>query len=267
MNEPELLFSEILNCNRVSLFLNKESPLDKDKSTLIASVLKRRIKGEPIQYILGKTEFMGLEFKVNQDVFIPRAETEILVETAINYAYRLSPVAYRILELGTGSGCIAISLAKYLTNFNITATDISQKALDIAQDNAEINNVANKIIFLKSNLFESLPICDMRYAICVCNPPYVPTAEIEGLQPEIKYEPDIALDGGRDGLDFYRRLVTFAPEYLNKRGFLIIEMGFNQRPAVENIFQKSGNFEIIEVVRDYNNIERVVVARKIRENG
>lgn len=259
MNEPELLFTEILNCNRSSLFLNKESPLDKDKSILIASVLKRRIKGEPIQYILGKTEFMGLEFKVNKDVFIPRPETEILVEKTLKVVRELN-----ILDMGTGSGCIAISLATLLPNAKIDAIDISEKALKIAKENAKLNNV--NINFIQGDLFTPHPSPLTPYDLIVSNPPYVPTAEIEGLQLEIKYEPDIALDGGKDGLDFYRRVVTCAPNYLNKGGFLIMEMGFNQRPAVENIFQKSGNFEIIEVVRDYNNIERVVVTRKIRED-
>ena len=133
MNETEFLFTEVLNCNRLSLFLNKESLLDKEKSTLIASVLKRRIKAEPIQYILGKTEFLGLEFKVNKDVFIPRPETEILVETAIRQlsalSYKLS--ALNILDLGTGSGCIAVSLAKLLPNAKIDAIDISRKTLEI----------------------------------------------------------------------------------------------------------------------------------------
>lgn len=262
MNESELLFCEILDCDRMSLYQNRFLYLDKDKSSAISLVLKRRLCGEPIQYILGKTEFMGLELKVTPEVFIPRLETEILVETVIDYAYRLSPMACRILELGTGSGCIAISLAKYLSGFNITATDISQAALNIAKENAKINNVMDKITFLKSNLFESLAIYDMRYAICVCNPPYIPTQEIEELQPEIRYEPRVALDGGKDGLDFYRWIIKEAPRFLKKGGFLIMEMGFGQGGAIKNIFQKPGVFEIIEVVKDYNNIERIIVSRK-----
>lgn len=264
MNEAELLFSEILNCNRTDLYLNKYYLLDRHKSQLISLALKRRISGEPIEYILGKTEFMGLEFKLNKDVFIPRPETEILVETVINYAHRLSPIAYRMLELGTGSGCVAISLAKHSSCFNIIATDISQGALNIAKENARLNKVENKITFLKSNLFESLAICDMRYVICVCNPPYIPTSEIDNLQPEISYEPRIALDGGSDGLGFYRRIVNRSPHYLKTGGFLMLEMGFNQKEAIKNIFQKNGNFEIIEVVKDYNRIDRVIVARNIK---
>ena len=261
MTEVELLFTEILNCDRSSLYLNKDTVLDKDKSTFISSVLKRRIFGEPIQYILGKAEFMGLEFRVNKDVFIPRPETEMLVETTVNYAYRLSHGAYRILELGTGSACIAISLAKYLSNFHITATDISQEALEVAKENSRYNNVESKITFLKSNLFESLPICDMRYAICVCNPPYIPTYEVELLQSEIRYEPRVALDGGGGGVDFYREIIYQAPRYLKDNGFLIMEMGFNQCMRIKEIFNASGKFEIIDVIKDYNNIKRVIVAK------
>jgi len=262
MNETELLFTDILNCNRLSLYLNKDIFFDKAKSSLVSDALKRRIQGEPIQYILGKTEFMGLEFKVTPHVFIPRPETETLVETAIDYAYRIPPMAYRILELGTGSGCIAVSLAKYSPHFDITATDISEEALNIAKENARNNNVADRIRFLKSDLFEFLPICDMQYAICISNPPYIPAVEIETLPPEVKYEPHIALDGGNDGLDFYRRIIDKAPHYLRKDGFLIMEMGFNQKDAIKNIFQKSGYFEIIELLKDYNNIDRVIIAKK-----
>ncbi len=267
MNETELLFTEILNCDRLSLYLNKDMVLDKDKSTFISSVLKRRLKAEPIQYILGKTEFMGLEFKVNKDVFIPRPETEILVETAIKSVSSVKRQASSVLDLGTGSGCIAISLAKFLSDVKIIATDISQETIKISKYNARLNNVTDKIRFIYSDLFTDYGLRITGYDIIVCNPPYIPTEEIEGLQPEIKYEPRIALDGGSDGLDFYRRIVTCAPNYLNKCGFLIMEMGFGQREPIENIFQKSGKFEIIEVVGDYSNIERVIVAKNIRKYG
>jgi release factor glutamine methyltransferase len=263
MNEVELLFTDMLNCDRMSLYQNKKLYLDKAKSSLVSSVLKRRMQAEPIQYILGKTEFLGLEFKVTADVFIPRPETEILVEQTINTVKLLNCQIVKLLDIGTGSGCIAISLAKLLTGVKITATDISEKALNIAKENAKNNNVVDRIMFLKSNLFESLPICHMPYAICVCNPPYIPTVEIETLQPEVRYEPHMALDGGKDGLDFYRRIIDKTPHYLRKDGFLIMEMGFNQKEAIKNIFQKSGYFEIIEFVKDYNNVDRVIVARNI----
>jgi release factor glutamine methyltransferase len=267
MVEAELLFTELFNCDRLSLYLEKRPAITKDRLTLISSVLKRRIRSEPIQYILGKTEFMGLKFKVAPCVFIPRPETEVLVETTIDLVHSSEFIVQSILDLGTGSGCIAVSLANFLDDVNITATDISQDVLDIANENARINSVTDKIRFIKSNLFESLAICDMRYAICVCNPPYIPTAEIDNLQPEVQYEPRLALDGGKDGLEFYRKIISLSPCYLKKDGLLIMEMGFNQAGAIRNIFKISGKFKILEVVKDYNNIDRVVVARKVSRNG
>lgn len=266
MNETELLFTEILNCDRLSLYQNSSLALDKDKSSLIASILKRRIQGEPIQYILGKTEFMGLEFKLNSDVFIPRPETEILVEAAIKYALGLSASTCRILELGTGSGCIAISLAKYSAGAILTATDISEEALHLAEENARLNNVEDKITFFRSNLFESLPMPGMRYAISVSNPPYLDSDALRSLQPEVKYEPAVALDGARDGLDFYRRIISQAPNYLEEGGFLIMEMGFNQAKRIEKIFESHKRFKIIELIKDYNKIDRVIVAQSKTQN-
>lgn len=265
MNETELLFSEIMNCGRLALYQNKSLPLGRSKSLLIASALKRRMAGEPIQYILGKTEFMGLEFKVDENVLIPRPETEILVETVINLVHSSKFKVHSILDIGTGSGCIAVSLAKSIPNVSITAVDISEKAIEAAKQNALSNKV--KINFLVSDLFGSNKLRAGNYELIVSNPPYIPGAEIASLQPEVRREPRIALDGGSDGLDFYRRITKSAPAYLKERGFLIIEIGFNQRKKIENIFQKSGNFEIIESIKDYNNLDRIIVARKIRKNG
>jgi release factor glutamine methyltransferase len=265
MNEAELLFSEILNCDRMSLYLNKEYILDKDKSVLISSALKRRISAEPIQYILGKTEFMGLEFRVNPDVLIPRPETEILVETAIKYVRRLpgcQASSLNILEVGTGSGCIAISLAKFILNAEVTAVDISAEALMVAAENARLNRV--KINFIQSDLFNSCGLQPRTCDLIVSNPPYVRTEEIKHLQPEIGYEPAIALDGGEDGLDFYGRIISGSAPYLKKGGFLIMEIGIGQKGALENIFQRYEGFKIAEFIKDYNGIYRIAVARKVK---
>ncbi|MFH0790913.1 MAG: peptide chain release factor N(5)-glutamine methyltransferase [Candidatus Omnitrophota bacterium] len=265
MTEAELLFTQILGCNRLSLYLNESMPLARGKSQAVSLVLKRRIFGEPLQYILGKTEFMGLEFKVNKDVLIPRQETEILVETAINIVKLLNCSTVKLLDLGTGSGCIAVSLAKFLQGVGITANDISKSALKTARENAVLNNVADRIEFVEGDLFDygqgqalSLPV----YDLIVTNPPYIVTEEIDNLQREVQYEPRIALDGGADGLCFYRRIIKEAPAYLKENGFLIMEMGFNQCDAIKNIFRKSGKFEIIEIVKDYSGIERVIVGKK-----
>ncbi|MDP2905622.1 MAG: HemK/PrmC family methyltransferase [Candidatus Omnitrophota bacterium] len=321
MNEAELLFSEILKTDRLSLYLDKDKPMDKACGLKVSSVMRRRIKGEPIQYILGKTEFMGLEFGVSPDVLIPRPETEILVETAIRLSsvVRIPSSVYRrpsfvnrnlsstinILDIGSGSGCIAISLAKYLPGAKVDAIDISLAALEIAKQNAILNKV--EVTFIQSDLFNvfrkrttndpstwfdfahhrSLGVNERpldlvrlrspqvargkrttnderrttKYNLIVSNPPYIPSDEISRLQPEIQYEPRLSLDGGADGLDFYYRLINDAPAHLEPGGYLLLEIGFGQESAIKNILQNSRKFEIIEVVRDYNNIGRVVVAR------
>jgi len=264
MNETELLFTEVLNCERTSLYLNRQKRLDKKISSKISQVLKRRIGGEPIEYILGKCEFMGLEFKLNQDVLIPRPETEILVEVVIKQlsAVNCQLSACKILEIGTGSGCVAVSLAKLLPEAEIFATDISELALKVARENARLNNVESRIQFIHCDLFSSelqtLDSCDY----IVSNPPYILTAEIGKLAAEVQFEPISALDGGRDGLDFYRRIIRESPGFLRKGGFLILEMGFGQCENIKEIFKLCKKFEVKEIIKDYNNIDRVIVATR-----
>jgi len=259
MNEAELLFTKILKCGRNSLYLHNGNVLDKEKQFFISSILKRRIKGEPIQYILGESEFMGLSFKVTRDVLIPRPETEILIEIVLKYEPR------KILELGTGSGCIAVSLAKFIPLARIVALDVSQGALGVAVENAEKNGVLDKIEFKFLDLLtDNIKPCDVRmknFDLIVSNPPYIRSSEILELAPEIQFEPRVALDGGEDGLDFYRKISKNAPLYLNNNGYLILEMGFGQCAEIRKILQNSLNFEIIEVVKDYNNIDRIIVAK------
>jgi len=271
MNEAELLFTDILNCDRLSLYLNRDLKLGKDKTRLISSALKRRFLSEPIQYILSKAEFMGLSFKVTPDVFIPRPETEILVETVTELAsgIRVKASGISILELGTGSGCIAVSLAKSLPDIKITATDISQEALEVAKENALFNKVSGRINFINSDLYTQCACScgrqagNTQYDMIVSNPPYIATGDLENLQPEVRYEPRLALDGGEDGLDFYRRIIAVALDFLKEDGFLIMEMGFDQKRAVEGIFKNSDGFKILKVIKDYNNINRVIAAQKI----
>jgi len=257
MNETELLFSEVLGCDRASLYLNRAKNLRAEETVFISAALKRRIKGEPIQYILGKTEFMGWELKVNPDVLIPRPETEILVERALKYA--AGEKCIRILDLGTGSGCIAISLQRNLADARIDASDISAKALEAAEKNAGLNSA--KINFIRSDLFAALD--HKQYDMIISNPPYIASAQIRKLQPELSYEPVLALDGGSDGLSFYRRIIPVAPGYLKRNALLIMEIGCGQLAGLKKIFLGSGKFELMEVIKDYNNIERVIVARKV----
>ncbi|MCM8780750.1 MAG: peptide chain release factor N(5)-glutamine methyltransferase [Candidatus Omnitrophica bacterium] len=266
MTEAELLFTHIMQCDFVDLYLSRKQRLDKNKSFQIAKVLRKRLKGEPLEYILGKTEFMGLEFKVNTDVFIPHPDTEILVETVIRLAKDYVFKDMDILDMGTGSGCIAVSLAKNLPYAKITATDISPKAIEIARQNSRLNNIIDRINFVVADLFDSDKLQVENYDFIVSNPPYIPSLEIQDLANEIQWQPQVALDGGEDGLCFYRRIIRSAPYYLKKDGYLVLEFGFNQRRTLEDILIKSRNFEIIDIVNDYNGIERVIVAKN-NKNG
>jgi len=259
MTESELLFSGLFNYSRDELYNNRNRRLSRRECFSLADALSRRFKGEPLQYILGKTEFMGLSFRITPDVFIPRPETEILVEAAIRAVKSESRKVRKILDIGTGSGCIAVSLAKFLPASQISAVDISQKALQIAKQNALLNNV--EINFLLADLFSLPELEALEYDLIVSNPAYIPTAEISSLQEELSFEPRVALDGGSDGLDFYRRIIEEAPAYIKQGGFLIMEMGHNQCSAIKDLFNSSGEFELIEIVRDYNHIDRVVVTR------
>jgi len=259
VNEAELVLTHVLNCDRLSLYLNKDRELDKDKSALVSSILKRRLKGQPLQYILVSAEFMGLKFMVDKRSLIPRPETEILVEKAIKISEKLgrsSGKQLEILDIGTGSGCIAVSLAKNIKPCRITAVDISPDALELSRKNADLHQA--RIEFIQSDLFASLS--GRRFNLIVSNPPYIPTPDLKGLAREISFEPALALDGGQDGLDYYRRIISQAHRYLKRKGFLLMEMGFGQAGQVENMLKKTGKFEIIEIIRDYNNIERVMVS-------
>ncbi|MCX5708554.1 MAG: peptide chain release factor N(5)-glutamine methyltransferase [Candidatus Omnitrophica bacterium] len=267
MNETELLFTEVLGCTRAELYLEKKRILSREICSQISRVLKRRLKGEPLEYILGHAEFMGLEFAVNSDVLIPRADTEVLVETVLNYFTNFPDYRFqnpRILELGTGSGCIAISLAKRLSEADIVATDVSQAALDVAEANARKNSVEGSISFFLSDLFASPRIAIEKYDLIISNPPYIKRDVIPTLACEVQHEPRLALDGGADGLDFYRRIFREAPKHLKAGGLMILEIGFDQKDELEKILSSLQIFEVKEIIKDYNNINRVLVL-KIKE--
>lgn len=216
----------------------------------------------PLQYIIGKTEFFGLDFAVNEDVFIPRPETEVLVKVVLDITYNLKLKTYnlRILDLCTGSGNIAISLTKNITDCKIVASDISDKALEVAKRNASLNGVSERIEFLESDLFENIKD---RFGIIVCNPPYVARYEFKTLEKEVLKEPRIAIDGGEDGMDFYRRIVSQAPAFLKNGGYLVMEIGFGQLNFIRKIIEDTKVFKISEVKKDQNGIDRVIVAKWI----
>jgi len=259
MNEAELLFSQVLGLSRPDLYLKRNAALEKSKSLEIAEVLKRRINGEPLAYILGKIEFMGLDFKVTPEVLIPRQETEILVDEALRIARGFKKRILTILDIGTGSGCIAIALAKNLAYARIDAIDISPEALKVAQGNAREHEV--EVNFVQSNLFENNALKPAGYDLIISNPPYVATSEIDQLAPEVRQEPWLALEAGHDGLAFYRRIACNSARYLKDNGYLMLEMGFNQHEAVRNIFEAS-DFKVIKVTPDYQDINRVIIMQR-----
>ena len=267
MDEAELLFTELLKCDRITLYQNRDKALDIEKSKFAALVLKRRAEGEPLQYILGKAHFMGREFKVDSRVLIPRPETELLVEAALSYiakAQKEKDRVLEVLELGTGSGCIAITLALSLENIFLTATDVSGDAISVARENAFVNKAGSRINFLQSDMFY---LCNRAYDVIISNPPYVVSSVIDSLQQEVRREPRIALDGGEDGLKFIRCIIQGSLHYLAADGLLILEIGFGQLKQVRNLFATAREFEIIHVVMDYNSIDRVIVAKRIGKNG
>jgi len=257
MREAEIALTHILNCDRGSLYLDPGLQLDRQKGREFSQVLLRRLAFEPLQYILGQAEFMGLDFKVNKDVLIPRPETEILVEAALRYMKGVrSP---RILDLGTGSGCIGVSLSKMLADSAISASDISALALEVAKFNAQKHSA--KIEFLQGDMFAALDK-GVLYDLIVSNPPYVAKKDMGSLALELSYEPVLALDGGDSGLDYYRRIAFGAAGHLKPGGLLILELGFGQDAQIEGLLRESGEFEILEKVNDYNHIARVLVAKK-----
>lgn len=250
----EILLSEILNCKRLDLYLKFDQPLKELEISKYREWIKRRGLYEPIQYIIGKIEFFGLQFRVNSSVLIPRPETEILVEEVIKYSK--SKNGLKILDIGTGSGIIAIAIAKQLEDSQITAIDISQEAINLAMENAVTNEVISKLKFLMSDIkdFEN----NEKFDVVVSNPPYISKEDFPSLQNEIKdYEPRIALTDSNDGLDFYKIISKRSKSLLKKDGRIYFEVGKGQADNVKRILIEN-DFICIRSINDYQQIERVV---------
>ena len=249
-NEVLFLLSFLADKSYTDIALDKTTKIDKDK---FISYLKRRAKGEPSAYITGFTEFMSLPFKVNKNVLIPRQDTELLVEKLIETNIK----NVEILDICTGSGCIAVSLAKYISS-KVTAVDISKEALKICKENATLNNVS--VTALNDDILNPRLNYD-KYDIIVSNPPYIRPGVILTLDKTVKdFEPLIALDGGEDGLIFYKKISAFAKGHLNENGLLAFEIGYDQKDDVINIL-KEHNFKDIICHKDYNHNDRVVMAK------
>jgi release factor glutamine methyltransferase len=258
--DAETLLMGVLGKNRAWLLTHMDEELDRDIVIRFMVQIALRLKGTPIQYLYpnGQTEFYGLPICVSPGVLIPRPETEHLVDQTILLAMRLQ--APRIVDVGTGSGCIVIALAHHLPDAKITAIDLSPKALIRASESAALNMVSNRIRFLEGDLLA--PVAGERFEIIVSNPPYVPETDRASLSVEVReYEPALALFAGDDGLDVYRRLIPAAYGALVSGGYLVLEIGFGQSPAITELLTCAG-FEQIEFVSDLQGIPRVACARR-----
>jgi release factor glutamine methyltransferase len=263
--EAEIIITHCLGIDRTVLYRDNIE-ISKEELEKIDGFLKMRSKREPLQYILGYVDFYGLKIKVGKGVLIPRPETEILAEVAIETVKREALSVMRILDLCTGSGCLALALAKEFPAAKVYGTDISKIAIQYAEENARINRIGN-VTFLEGSLFEpikKLPTVDcplFTFDLIVSNPPYIKRGDIKNLQLEIKdWEPVEALDGGENGLDYYRAIIPEAKGYLKREGFLIFEIGAGQSEEVRKIAKDAG-FGNISLIKDYAGIERIFVAR------
>jgi release factor glutamine methyltransferase len=252
--ESEWMLCEALGLDRVGLYVNFDRPMSVPELTRFREMVARRAKREPLQHILGSQEFMGLDFGVSPAALIPRHDTEVLVEEALKHC----PRARTILDVGVGSGCVAVALARSIPTSRVFGVDSSPEALDVAAGNAARNGVSLQLF--DGSMFE--PVTEMRFDLIVSNPPYIATADIEALQPEVRdFEPRQALDGGIDGLDFYRAMVPAAPAYLNDGGWLMFEVGVGQSRQVMRMFETADCYDSIFFAKDPGGIERVVGAR------
>jgi release factor glutamine methyltransferase len=254
-NEIELLVMHVCGFRKIDLILKSDEKISEGKTLKIKELIKKRLEGTPLQYLLGNQEFMGLNFIVTESVLIPRQDTEILVEEIISRFKEETNL--KILDIGTGSGAISISLAKFLRKASIVSLDISKAALVVAKLNAKKNEVEEQITFIESDLFQNLTM-DESFDIIVSNPPYIPLKDILELQSEVKdYEPMLALDGGEDGLAFYREITKKSVDYLKKGGLLAYEIGYDQGIDVSKMLKD--DFHHIEIIKDLQKHDRVVL--------
>jgi len=249
----ELFMMKSTSLRKIQLFTRNDYVLSDEEYESFISMVKRREKGEPCQYITGVAYFYDREFAVNSSVLIPRNDTEVLVETVIEYGRK--HCFKTMLDIGTGSGCIAISLA--CEGFEMTAVDISEGALETAKKNAALNSA--DVEFIKSDVFSSME--GRTFDAIVSNPPYIEKDVIPALMKDVKdFEPMSALDGGEDGLDFYRQIIKEGREHLNKNGFIFFEIGYNQGEAVKKLFEENGYSEI-RIIKDLAGLDRVVLGK------
>jgi len=256
-SDAGVLLCHAANCERVFLYAHGDSELDDGILQIYQQMLDKRARGCPLQYITGTQEFMSLTFEVCPGVLIPRQETELLVETVIDACKNERA---EILDMCTGSGCIAVSLARYMPGCSVTAADKMEQAIAAARKNALKNGVAERVHIVQSDLFSCIP--QKKYDFIVSNPPYIRSEDINGLQREVReFEPVEALDGGSDGLFFYREIIGKAPAYLADKGMLAFETGYDQAGDVVSLMISDGRYSDINILKDLAGIDRVVTAR------
>lgn len=259
--QTELLLAHLLKLPRMKLYLNFDRTLSDTELDAVRTLVRRRGQREPLQHIVGSTSFCGLEISVNRNVLVPRPETELLAETGWEFLSTLNSQPATALDFGTGSGCIAIALAVKCPAARILALDASAHAIVVAKENAARNDVGERIEFLHGNSLAVL-VVGSRFDLIVSNPPYIPSAEIATLQTEVRdFDPREALDGGADGLAFYRLLAEQAGEFLRPGGKIMLEFGDGQAAAIRDLFAASG--WTVEAVRaDYTQRDRILIARR-----
>jgi release factor glutamine methyltransferase len=263
--DAEVLLSYVLNKDRSQLYIYPDYVLSDDENSRYRALIDKRLEHTPISYLTGHKEFMSLDFKVNGNVLIPRPETELLVETVCKFRSNtpLRPsqegngIVRKVLDLGTGSGAIAVSIAKYNPDYLLLATDVSMSALFVARENVVHNDVINRVLFIQTDLFEGISP-NNKLDWVVSNPPYIPTGDLSSLPDEIRnYEPILALDGGTDGLDVIKKIIENAFMFLKPSGHLAIEIGYGQSDDVQRIAEETGKYSDYDMIKDYSEIPRV----------
>ena len=259
--DAEVLLAHSLKARREDLILHPDRVLDENVLALARERVSRRMRREPVSHILGYREFWSRPFKVNSHVLDPRPETEHLIEQMLNRTVSRRSLPWRLLDLGTGSGILAITLLLELPNSHAVAVDISAEALEVARENVRVHRVEERVHWIQGDLFEG--VSSEPFDFILSNPPYIPSERLDHLAPEVrKFEPHRALDGGGDGLSFYRRIVPNAPSRMKPGAWLIMEIGDDQGEAVTGMLQNSGTYTAIQVIQDYSRRDRVVLAQK-----